>query len=484
MPVLLDGEKILASTQEPDVKARLVEITSAAVERGVLGVPTFFVGDQMFFGKERLDQVEQAISTNTNVQAGGLAFRTSMPWIIAAIALILLPMVFTANSAITIMNQMAITIIFALAYNMLLGQGGMLSFGHAVYMGVGGFACMHIMNTTDFFGAFPLPVLPIFGGLVGMALAVLVGSFSTRSSGTVFAMISLGVGELIAACSIIIVVFFGGEEGISGDRTYGMPFFGIEFLRQIEVYYLIAFWLMVSALLMYLFSRTPIGRVANAVRDNPERAEFLGYSQRWVRFHSFVASGFFCGVAGALFAINYEILTEENLNLATSGKILLVTFLGGMGFFFGPIIGAIVFILLRTVPGLETELWALYVGILFLITVMYFPGGLAGLLMMHAPAVKTKRVGSLVVPYLKVLIPGTLAVIGAACLVEMVFHMRHASVGDHEMKLFWISFDSHSAMPWVVSIVLLVAGFWLAKRAAPDMADSYHAATKLDGGAA
>ncbi len=214
------------------------------------------------------------ISTNTNVQAGGLAFRTSMPWIIAAIALILLPMVFAANSAITIMNQMAITIIFALAYNMLLGQGGMLSFGHAVYMGVGGFACMHIMNTTDFFGAFPLPVLPIFGGLVGMALAVLVGSFSTRSSGTVFAMISLGVGELIAACSIIIVVFFGGEEGISGDRTYGMPFFGIEFLRQIEVYYLIAFWLMVSALLMYLFSRTPIGLVANAVRDNPERAEW------------------------------------------------------------------------------------------------------------------------------------------------------------------------------------------------------------------
>ncbi|WP_171241241.1 branched-chain amino acid ABC transporter permease [Ruegeria sp. HKCCA5491] len=417
-------------------------------------------------------------------QAPGLSLGVVMPWLLSAAALVLLPMVFTANSAITVMNQMAITIIFALAYNMLLGQGGMLSFGHAVYMGVGGFACMHIMNMSDFFAALPLPVLPIFGGLVGMGLAIVVGSFSTRSSGTVFAMISLGVGELIAACSIIIVVFFGGEEGISGDRTYGLPFFGIEFLRQIEVYYLTAFWLMLSALLMFLFSRTPIGRIANAVRDNPERAEFLGYSQRWVRFHSFVASGFFAGVAGALFAINYEILTEENLNLATSGEILLVTFLGGVGFFFGPIIGAIVFTLLRTVLGLETELWALYVGLLFLVTVMYFPGGLAGLLMMHAPAVKMKRLRSLAVPYAKVLVPGVFAIIGAACLIEMVFHLRHAPPGDHQMTLFWISFDSHTFLPWAVSTVLLIGGGWLAKRFAPDMANSYHAATSLDGGGA
>lgn len=416
-------------------------------------------------------------------RAPGLSLGVAMPWIISAVALIFLPMVFTANSAITIMNQMAITIIFALAYNMLLGQGGMLSFGHAVYMGVGGFACMHIMNMADFFASFPLPVLPIFGGLVGMLLAVIVGSFSTRSAGTVFAMISLGVGELIAACSIIIVVFFGGEEGISGDRTYGMPFFGIEFLRQIEVYYLTAFWLLISALLMFLFSRTPIGRIANAVRDNPERSEFLGYSQRWVRFHSFVASGFFAGVAGALFAINYEILTEENLNLATSGEILLVTFLGGMGFFFGPIVGAIVFTLLRTVLGLETELWALYVGLLFLVTVMYFPGGLAGLFMMHMPALKRRQFRTLFVPYLKVLIPGGLAVIGAACLIEMVFHLRHASVGDHEMTLFWITFDSHGALPWAVSGVMFVGGAWLAKRFAPDMAESYHSATSWNGGA-
>ena len=96
---------------------------------------------------------------------------------------------------------------------------------------------MHIMNMSDFFSTIPLVILPVFGGLFGMGLAMIVGAFSTRNAGTVFAMISLGVGELIAACSVIIVAFFGGEEGISGDRTYAQPFFGVEFLQQIEVYY-------------------------------------------------------------------------------------------------------------------------------------------------------------------------------------------------------------------------------------------------------
>ena len=404
-----------------------------------------------------------------------------IPWVVAAILLCLMPYIFTANSAITIMNQMAITIIFALAYNMLLGQGGMLSFGHAVYAGVGGFACMHIMNMGDFFSGLPLPFLPIFGGLMGMGLATIVASFSTRNAGVVFAMISLGVGELIAACSVIIVVFFGGEEGISGDRTYGLPFFGVEFLQQVEVYYLIAFWLLLSAALMYLYSRTPLGRMANAVRDNPERAEFLGYSARWVRFYSFVASGFFAGVAGALFAINYEILTEENLNTTQSGAILLVTFLGGVGFFFGPILGAIVFTLVQTVLSLQTELWGFYLGIIFVATVMFFPGGLAGLIMMHVPALRMGKLGRLTVPYLKTFLPAAIGTMGAAALVEMTFHVRHAATGDHEMTLFWTTFDSHSLTPWLVAIAVTAAGFAITRTTAPAMLDAWNDANSADG---
>lgn len=414
------------------------------------------------------------------MRAGSMTL-TMGPWIVAAVLLVVMPFIFTSNSALTIMNQMWITVVFALAYNMLLGQGGMLSFGHAVYAGVGGFACMHIMNMSDFFASFPLPVLPLFGGLFGMGLALIVGSFSTRSAGTVFAMISLGVGELIAACSVIIVAFFGGEEGISGDRTYAMPFLGNEFLQQIDVYYLTSFWVLLSAALMYLWSRTPVGRMANAVRDNPERAEFLGYSARWVRFYSFVASGFFAGVAGGLFAINYEILTEENLNAASSGVILLVTFLGGVGFFFGPIIGAIVFTLVQTVLSLETELWAFYAGSLFVATVMFFPGGLAGLIMMHVPPLRLGKLGMLTVPYIKTLIPAAIGILGVCALVEMTFHYRHAAAGDHEMTLFWTTFDSHTLLPWIIAAVVAVAGIGIARKTAPALKDAWDEANTAGG---
>lgn len=414
----------------------------------------------------------------------GVTLTMALPWLIAGAFLLVMPFIFTSNSAITIMNQMAITIIFALSYNMLLGQAGMLSFGHAVYMGVGGFMCVHIMNyVEDYSIALPLPVLPLFGGLFGLGLATIIGSFSTRRAGTVFAMISLGVGELIAACSIIIVAFFGGEEGISGDRTMGLPFFGNEFLQQIDVYYLISFWVMLSALLMYLFSRTPVGRMANAVRDNPERAEFLGYSARWVRFYSFCAAGFFAGIAGGLFAISYEILSAENLGLLLSGEILLITFLGGVGFFFGPIIGAIVFTLLQTVLSLQTELWQLYVGALFVATVMYFPGGFAGVIMMHAPAFKLGKANLLIMPYIKTLIPAAVGFLSTAGFIEILYHSRHSAVGEHEMTLFWIDIDVSSMVPWIVTIVLALVGFAIAKRNAPDLLDTWHRANAIDGDA-
>ena len=422
-------------------------------------------------------------NTTTSPLRAGSMILPAAPWIIGALLLCVLPWIFNNNSSITIMNQMWITVIFALAYNMLLGQGGMLSFGHAVYMGMGGFFCMHIMNYVEDFGLpLPLPLLPLFGGLFGMGFAMLIGAFSTSGAGTRFAMISLGVGELIAACSIIIVAFFGGEEGISGDRTYGLPFFGVEFLKQIEVYYLISFWLLLSAFLMYLFSRTPVGRMANAVRDNPERAQFLGYSSRWVRFYSFMASGFFCGIAGALFAINYEILTEENLNASSSGVILLITFLGGVGFFFGPIIGAIAFTLLQTVLSLETELWAFYAGTLFLATVMYFPGGLAGLLMMHVPVFRLGNQKKLIMPYLKTLLPGAIGILGVAALVEMIFHYRHAALGDNEMTIFWTTFDSHAILPWVITSVITVVALYITKTNAPDLYETWGEANTPSGG--
>ncbi|MFQ1699983.1 branched-chain amino acid ABC transporter permease [Loktanella agnita] len=424
----------------------------------------------------------ETMQSATATHRFGISLRAALPWIIAAFVLLILPFVFDAKSSITVMNQMAITIIFALAYNMLLGQGGMLSFGHAVFMGLGGVAAVHMMRYVEIMGLpIPLPLLPLFGGIAGFLLACVIGSFSTRHAGTVFAMISLGVGELIAACSLIFVAFFGGEAGVSADRTYGLPVFGVEFFTQTEVYYLIATWLLISALLMYLYTRTPVGRMANAVRDNPERAEFLGYSARWVRFYSFIFSGFFAGIAGGLFAINYEIMTTESLTLVQSGRILLITFLGGVGYFCGPIIGAIVFTLLNTVLSRYTDLGTLYIGLLFVLTVMYFPGGLAGLLMMHEPVRRMRRLHLLLRPYLLGLVPFLVTILGCAALLELLFHTRHAMPGQSEMGLFGVRFDSHAILPWVIVTVATLAGILALRALAPALKDAWHDANTVQG---
>lgn len=400
---------------------------------------------------------------------------SALPWLAMVGVLAVLPVLFDSSSALTIMNQMAIFTVFALSYNMLLGQGGMLSFGHAVYFGLGGFFCVHIMNYVEDYELWlPLPLLPILGGLFGAFFSFLVGSFQCRRAGTVFAMISLGINGLVFGLSVIIVAFFGGEEGVSGDRTWGPAVFGWEFITKFEVYVLTAGWLVISTALMYLFSRTPMGRLANAVRDNEERAEFLGYSQHSVRWISFTIAGFFAGVAGALSAINFERMGENDLSPILSGSILLVTFLGGVGFFVGPIVGAVTFVLLQTVLSLYTELWQLYVGLLFVIAVMFFPGGLTGLVAMHAVPYRNRAMGPLTGPYLAMAPFALLVVLAFAAICEMSLHLRE---GSGSMSLYGVSVDPHEWGPLTIAVLVLVGSAFALWKLAPRLRTAWDVAT-------
>ena len=400
-------------------------------------------------------------------------------WVAAAIVLIALPQLVRTGTALAIMNQMGIAIVFALSYNMLLGQGGMLSFGHAVYFGLGGFIAAHVLNLAGRGALYlPVPLLPLVGGLGGLAFAVLFGSFSTRRAGTVFAMISLGVAELMAASSLIFDRFFGGEEGITTNRSKAPLLLGLQFTRDREVYHLIAFWLFVAMAAMYAFSRTPVGRMANAVRDNPERAEFVGYSQQRVRFVSFCASGFFAGIAGGLFAVNYEILTAENMGLTASGAVLLMTYIGGIGYFVGPIIGAVVFTFLQSMLSDYTGIWLLYLGILFLAAVLFVPMGLAGLLMLHAPAWRARRLGGLVGPYVVTGALALLAAVGVIGLLEMIHFVAAADATRATRRLFWVVVAPRTITPWVAFAALVVAGTLGLRWAAPRAAAAFEAASR------
>jgi branched-chain amino acid transport system permease protein len=285
-----------------------------------------------------------------------------------------------------------------------------------------------------------------------------VGSFSTMRAGTVFAMISLGIAEMMAASALIFDRFFGGEEGITTNRAKAAALAGLRFVTDRDVYYLIAFWALLSAVAMYAFSRTPVGRMANAVRDNPERAEFVGYSQRWVRYVSFCAAGLFAGVAGGLFAVNYEILTAENMGLNASGSVLLMTYIGGIGTFAGPILGAIVFTFLQSMLSDYTSVWLLYLGLVFLIAVLYVPFGLAGVLAMHGPAWHNRRLGRLVGPYLGVTVATLVSIVGLIGCLEMVYFLVSAPAGQVSKRLFWVTVDVYGALPWLVFPALILVG--------------------------
>jgi branched-chain amino acid transport system permease protein len=180
-------------------------------------------------------------------------------------------------------------------------------------------------------------------------------------------------------------------------------------------------------------------------------------------------------VAGALFAINYELATAENLSVQASGTILMIAFLGGIGFFFGPILGAILFTLLQTVLSLHTDLWQLYVGAMFLATVMFFPSGLAGILMMHVSLVRRNGWSGVLGPYLKTVGPATIGMLGVCALVELVFHSRHLVRGGEEMTLFWITFQTSHPAPWLIAAGVATVGLWISKRNAPTLSNVWQA---------
>ena len=189
-------------------------------------------------------------------------------WGAFALLLLLAPMVFTSSLAHTMLSQMGIGIIVCLSYNMLLGQGGMLSFGHAVYSGMGSFLAIHTLNLVGK-GQWPIPVslVPIVGGIASMVFAIVFGWVTTKKAATPFAMITLGIGELVWASSLMFPEFFGGEGGISSNRVAGPKPAGITFGPQIQLYYLIAVYTFICTALMFAFTRTPLGRMLNAVRD-------------------------------------------------------------------------------------------------------------------------------------------------------------------------------------------------------------------------
>jgi branched-chain amino acid transport system permease protein len=386
---------------------------------------------------------------------------------IAVIALaIVLPWLFHdwskgrhSGFAVSLLSQMGLMIIFALSFNMQMGQAGLLSFGHAVFLGLGGYVTIHALNAVGN-GSFwlPMELMPLVGGISGLIFAAVFGYMATKQTGTAYAMITLGLGELVSAAAVMFNGFFGGEGGVTANRMLKASLLGLSYGPALQVYYLILVWTVISAVLMLLLTQVPLGRMANACRDNSERAQFVGYDPRMVRFYQCAISGFFAGIAGALYAINYEIVTYDAVGAVLSANVLLMTFIGGITVFWGPIVGAVLITLLQSWMSLLSDAWLIYVAVLFVVMVIYAPGGIAGLIILHLPIWRAGRLAALTVPYLRILPPVLVGMVGFIGLVELTYS---ASIGKGQGKaltLFKHTIDTGSLLPWVVPTMLLVFG--------------------------
>jgi len=228
---------------------------------------------------------------------------------------------------------------------------------------------------------------------------------------------------------------------------------------------------------MYALRRTPFGRMCNAVRENPERAQFIGYNPQAVRFIAFAFAGLFAGVAGALAAINFELVNSSAVGASQSGIVLLAAYVGGVGNFIGPVVGAILVTWLDVMLSDVTDVWQLYFGLLFVGVVVFAPNGIAGLLTMHAPLWQARAYGALrrlALSYLIALVPALPMLAGMIAIIEMTYHRSVKASDGATISLFHFVLDTTSMMPWAAAVVLAGGGFILFRRTWPIVGAAWH----------
>ena len=396
------------------------------------------------------------------------------PWVVALLISILMPWLFydwqharQAGFAVSVLSQTGMMIIFALSFNMLMGQAGLLSFCHSVLFGLAGYSTVHFLNAAGD-GDFPIPMelVPLLAGLTGLGFAAVFGYVATTQRSTAFAMITLGIVQLVTTAATMFHHFFGGEGGVKTDRVIGHSLFGLQYAHSIEVYYLTVAWMLIAAIGMYFHTFTPLGRMANACRDNHERAQFVGYDPRMVRFVQFTLAGFYAGIAGGLFAITYEIVTFDAVAAPLAANALLMAYIGGATTFFGPVLGAILITLMQSGVSLMSNSWLVYVGVLFIAMVTFAPAGLTGIVVEHAPIVRAGLLRRLSLPYARIFVPGMIVLLGFIGLVELLSFLTIGQAQGKHFVLFHHEIDVHVATPWLISLVFLVGGgFWLKREA-------------------
>jgi branched-chain amino acid transport system permease protein len=268
--------------------------------------------------------------------------------------------------------------LFALGFNLVYGYLGLLSFGHAALFGTGAYLCgIAIVHF-----ALPWYAAIAVGVLGGLIMAALIGVLAIRTRGIYFAMVTMALSQCVYYLFYQAVGWTGGENGLRGINVRAIDVFGIrfDFINPLTRYYVIAAFVIAAFFILSRILASPFGAVIEAVRENEARAKASGYDVTATRLIAFILSGGFCGLAGALAAVHLSIVPIEILHYDTSGEVVMIALLGGMGTFFGPVVGAAAFLLLENLVSLWTVHWQLIVGAVFMVCVLFFPAGIWGTL--------------------------------------------------------------------------------------------------------
>ncbi len=361
--------------------------------------------------------------------------------------------------------QMLIAALFACAYNVLCGQAGMLSFGHAAYFGIGAFATVHAMNAFGGTGLLPTPLMPLAGAVAGLVIGAIAGWFATQQTGTYFAMITLAIAELMHALAPHLKSLFGGEAGVSSMR---MPAMGFDFGSTTQVYYLTLAWVLVSLALLYLYTLTPLGRLALGLRENGHRLRFLGYDVHRMSVLVFAISAMFSGIAGGLQVMSNESANYVVFDPAVSAAVVLNTYIGGVKVFLGPALGASLMTFFGYAVSDLTRSWLLYQGILFVLVMMFMPQGLAGLFGMAGNLRRRFGMAALLPVALLAAAAAVLLTAGTALTVELlqrVFSQDYRALAAAnpgaawpDIALYGLRWSPGAVVTWLVPVSLLALG--------------------------
>jgi branched-chain amino acid transport system permease protein len=355
------------------------------------------------------------------------------------------------GQTLSLLAQIGAGIILCLSYWLLMGQGGMVSFGHAAYSGLGAFAAVHLMRAIEQGLHWPVALVPLAAGLAAAAVALPLGWLATRHhSSMAFAMITLGLGELVWVMAQMFPFWFGGEAGLGANRSAGAWPWGPSWGPTWQVYLLtLAYTLAVVALVRAMLG-SPFGRLLNAVRDQPVRVSCLGHDPRRIRQVCFVVAAALAGLAGGLLAVLNEFVSTDALASHRSASVLMFTVIGGLSHLSGALVAGVLMVLGTVVLSSWTSAWLLYLGLFFLLVLRLAPQGLGPALPRLWPLVRRAPLRALAL---------CVALVGAGAAVEMAYQWRLISTLGPVASYLGLALDAQSPWHWLSALSATALGW-------------------------